>query len=60
MWGEFNIVIIKMIIIWFIWEWEMMFKSWAKGMEYFLILVIVFVCDKGIVFFKCEKEIWNW
>ena len=42
------------------WSREVSFKSWSKGTEQALILVTGPNRDKGTVFLKREKEIWNW
>jgi outer membrane lipoprotein-sorting protein len=42
------------------WERKMSLKSWSQGTEYSLILVTSPARDKGIVFLKRNKEIWNW
>lgn len=42
------------------WTREMSLKSWTMGTEYSLILVTSPAKEKGTVFLKREKEIWNW
>ena len=42
------------------WQREMSIKSWSKGTDYSLILITAPARDKGTVFLKREKEIWNW
>ncbi|MEQ9402079.1 MAG: outer membrane lipoprotein-sorting protein [Cyclobacteriaceae bacterium] len=42
------------------WSRDMDIKSWANGTEYSLILITSPARDKGTVFLKREKEIWNW
>lgn len=42
------------------WEREMTLKSWSLGIDYSLILITSPARDKGIVFLKRDKEIWNW
>lgn len=41
------------------WTREMSIKSWSKGKEG-MILITEPVKEKGIVFLKKEKEVWNW
>lgn len=41
------------------WTREMTIKSWAKGKEG-MILITEPIKEKGIVFLKKEKEVWNW
>ncbi len=42
------------------WTREMSLKTWAKGNDLALILVTAPVKDKGIVYLKRKKEVWNW
>jgi outer membrane lipoprotein-sorting protein len=35
-------------------------KAWVKGTDYSMILVQAPAKDKGIVFLKRKKEVWNW
>lgn len=42
------------------WTREMSLKTWTKGNDYALILVTGPVKDKGIVYLKRKKEVWNW
>ena len=42
------------------WSREMVMKTWSKGNDLALILVTSPVKDKGIVFLKRKKEVWNW
>ena len=42
------------------WSRDMNLKSWAKGTEFSLILITSPARDKGTVFLKRKKEIWNW
>lgn len=42
------------------WEREMALKSWSQGTDYTMILITSPARDKGIVFLKRDKEIWNW
>ncbi|MBI1286986.1 MAG: outer membrane lipoprotein-sorting protein [Flavobacteriales bacterium] len=42
------------------WSREMTMKSWTLGTEYSLILITSPAKEKGTVFLKREKEIWNW
>lgn len=42
------------------WERTMEAKSWALGTDYSLILIQSPARDKGTVFLKREKEIYNW
>ena len=42
------------------WERTMEAKSWAKGTEMSMILILSPARDKGTVFLKRDKEIWNY
>jgi outer membrane lipoprotein-sorting protein len=53
--GEMTIQIIRPK-----WSREMKMKSWTLGTEYSLILITAPAKEKGTVFLKREKEIWNW
>jgi hypothetical protein len=39
---------------------EMTVKTWIKGRDLAMILVQSPVKDKGIVYLKRKKEVWNW
>jgi outer membrane lipoprotein-sorting protein len=42
------------------WERTVEMKSWSKGDDYFLIYITAPAKDKGQVFLKRKKEMWNW
>ncbi|MCD4694743.1 MAG: outer membrane lipoprotein-sorting protein [Bacteroidales bacterium] len=42
------------------WERTVEMKSWSKGDDYFLIFITAPAKDKGQVFLKRKKEMWNW
>jgi len=42
------------------WERNVEMKSWSKGDDYFLIYITAPAKDKGQVFLKRKKEMWNW
>jgi outer membrane lipoprotein-sorting protein len=42
------------------WTREMTLKTWSQGNDLALILVTAPVKDKGIVYLKRKKEVWNW
>jgi outer membrane lipoprotein-sorting protein len=42
------------------WKREIAMKSWSMGTEYAIILVTAPARDKGIVFLKRDRELWNW
>lgn len=42
------------------WSREISLKSWSEGNDYSLILITAPARDKGTVFLKKDKEIYNW
>lgn len=42
------------------WSREMKVKTWIKGSDLAMILVLAPAKDKGITFLKRQKEVWNW
>lgn len=42
------------------WSREMSVKAWMKGADLAMILIQAPAKDKGIVFLKRKKEVWNW
>ena len=42
------------------WSREMRIKAWIKGTDYSVLLVTYPTRDKGVVFLKRKKEVWNW
>jgi len=42
------------------WTREMTVKSWSKGNDWAIILITAPVKDKGVVYLKRKKEVWNW
>lgn len=42
------------------WTREMTMKSWSKGSEFSLIVMLEPTRDKGTSFLKRQKEVWNW
>ena len=42
------------------WSREMRIKAWSKDTEFSLILITSPARDRGTVFLKRKKEIWNW
>jgi outer membrane lipoprotein-sorting protein len=42
------------------WTREMSMKSWSKGTERSFVVITAPSKDKGIVYLKRDKEIWNW
>lgn len=58
--GQSNYTTMTIKIIRPTWEREMVMRSWSKGTEYSLIIIDAPSKDKGTVFLKRKKEIWNW
>lgn len=42
------------------WTREMAVKTWMKGTHFAMILILSPTKDKGTVFLKRKKEVWNW
>ena len=42
------------------WERTLSFKAWAKGTKYSMIYITAPAKEKGQVFLKRDKEMWNW
>ncbi|HEY5687432.1 MAG TPA: outer membrane lipoprotein-sorting protein [Yeosuana sp.] len=42
------------------WSREMTMKAWSKGDDYSMILITSPAKEKGTVFLKRTKEVWNW
>jgi outer membrane lipoprotein-sorting protein len=42
------------------WSREMKMKSWSKGDEFGMTLITAPAKEKGTVFLKRDKEVWNW
>lgn len=42
------------------WTREMKMKAWSKETKYAMILVTAPAKEKGTVFLKSDKEVWNW
>ncbi len=58
--GLSNYTVMTIKIIRPSWERTMKMRSWSKGNDYSLIIIDEPVKDKGTVFLKRQKEIWNW
>lgn len=53
--GEMSIQIVRPS-----WKREIKMKTWSKGTNYALILITYPPREKGTVFLKRNKEVWNW
>ena len=58
--GTKAIAQMKMTVVRPTWKREITMKSWSEGSDYSLILIQSPARDKGIVFLKRKKEVWNW
>ena len=58
--GKTSIASITIQIIRPNWNREMKVKGWTKGNDLSMILVNEPVKDKGVVYLKRKKEVWNW
>jgi outer membrane lipoprotein-sorting protein len=58
--GLSNYAVMTIKIVRPTWEREMKMRSWSKGTDYSMIIIDAPSKDKGTVFLKRKKEIWNW
>ena len=58
--GNSSISSASMTIVRPTWTRTMEIKSWTKGIDYSLTLILSPARDKGSSFLKRDKEIWNW
>ena len=58
--GETNEMTITMKLVRPKWERVITMKTWQKGTEYSLVLIISPAKDKGQTFLKRGNEMWNW
>jgi len=58
--GSTAITVMSITIIRPTWSREITMKSWSKGSNLAMVLITSPVKEKGIVFLKRNKEIWNW
>lgn len=58
--GKTSIATITIQIIRPSWTREMKVKAWTKGNDLTTILVLAPAKEKGVVFLKRKKEVWNW
>ncbi len=58
--GETSIAEITIQTIRPTWTRELELKTWAKGTSYAMILITSPAREKGTVFLKRGKEVWNW
>ncbi|MBN8676048.1 MAG: outer membrane lipoprotein-sorting protein [Chitinophagales bacterium] len=58
--GETSIALITIQTIRPNWSREMTVKSWTKGNDFAMVLVTAPVKEKGVVYLKRKKEVWNW
>jgi outer membrane lipoprotein-sorting protein len=58
--GESNYAEITMTIHRPKWDRSISMKSWSKGTQYSLVYITEPVKEKGQVFLKREREMWNW
>ena len=58
--GNSSVVELTITTVRSTWSRSMDIKAWMKGSDYSMILVQSPARDKGIVFLKRKKEVWNW
>jgi hypothetical protein len=42
------------------WQREMSMKTWGQGNDYAMVLITAPAKEKGIVYLKRVREVWNW
>lgn len=58
--GETSYGVMKMQIVRPKWSRTVEMKNWSKGDDYSLVVITAPVKEKGQVFLKRKKEMWNW
>ncbi len=58
--GKSSVAVISIQTVRPTWSREMTVKTWSKGNNFVLILVTSPAKEKGVVYLKREKEVWNW
>lgn len=58
--GNNSIAEMKMTIVRPEWKREISLKNWSYGKEYYLIYITQPARDRGQVFLKRDKNMWNW
>ena len=58
--GETSYGVMKMQIVRPKWSRTIEMKNWSKGDDYSLVLITAPAKEKGQVFLKRKKEMWNW
>jgi hypothetical protein len=58
--GDYSEQELRMTIVRPDWKRSITMKSWSKGTDYSLILITAPAKEKGQVFLKRQKEMWNW
>ncbi|MCF8297540.1 MAG: outer membrane lipoprotein-sorting protein [Saprospiraceae bacterium] len=58
--GETSEGVMTMTIVRPGWSRSVSMKAWSKGDDYFLLYITAPAKEKGQVFLKREKEMWNW
>ena len=58
--GKSSVMTMKMSIVRPSWTRDVELKSWSLGDKYALMYILEPTRDRGVVFLKRDKEIWNW
>ena len=58
--GKSSFSVMKMTIVRPTWERSMEMQSWSLGTEYYLTIITSPARDKGQVFLKYDKDMWNY
>jgi outer membrane lipoprotein-sorting protein len=58
--GDYSVQTMTMRIVRPTWERSVSMKSWSRGQDYAMILITAPAKERGQVFLKRDKEMWNW
>jgi outer membrane lipoprotein-sorting protein len=58
--GKSSVAVIAIQTVRPTWSREMTVKAWSKGNDFVLILITSPAKEKGVVYLKRKKEVWNW
>jgi hypothetical protein len=58
--GDYSTQTMTMTIVRPTWERSISMKSWSNGTEFTMIYITAPAKERGQVFMKREKEMWNW
>jgi outer membrane lipoprotein-sorting protein len=58
--GDYSVQTMTMRVVRPTWERSVSMKSWSRGQDYAMILITAPAKERGQVFLKRDKEMWNW